>query len=507
MRSRKAVINTIAGLAYELTAVLCGFILPRLILTAFGSGYNGITSSITQFLGYVALMQAGISGVTKAALYHPLATKNKLEISAIMNATNRYLRIVAVIFIFGVFAFASIFPLFVQDQFEWLFTFTLVLILGISTFAQYYFGLSYQMLLQADQRQSVIYTIRIVTTILNTVIASSLIKLGASIHIVKLGSALVFTLNPLLINLYARHKFKIDKYVPPNNDAIKDKWDSFGLQVANFVNSNTDMVVLTVFRNVYEVSVYTVYYMITSGIRKLLLTFINSLGAAFGNMFAKKEMATLKRNLLLYEQITFAFANFLFSVTLMVVLSFVHVYTSGITDVNYIRPSFAYVLIAASLFAAYRIPYQSIVEVIGHFKQTRNGAFFEAFMNIVVSIILVNLLGLVGVAIGTLCATVFRTFQYALYVSHNVIKRPMWLLVKRLLLSALTFGLIIAACSLLHFSQPANYMQLVLQAIPIALIAALATIGVELVFYRADLQLFIQKLKGALHHKKKQPQQ
>jgi O-antigen/teichoic acid export membrane protein len=295
--------------------------------------------------------------------------------------------------------------------------------------------------------------------------------------------------------------------VPPNNDAIKDKWDSFGLQVANFVNSNTDMVVLTVFRNVYEVSVYTVYYMITSGIRKLLLTFINSLGAAFGNMFAKKEMATLKRNLLLYEQITFAFANFLFSVTLMVVLSFVHVYTSGITDVNYIRPSFAYVLIAASLFAAYRIPYQSIVEVIGHFKQTRNGAFFEAFMNIVVSIILVNLLGLVGVAIGTLCATVFRTFQYALYVSHNVIKRPMWLLVKRLLLSALTFGLIIAACSLLHFSQPANYMQLVLQAIPIALIAALATIGVELVFYRADLQLFIQKLKGALHHKKKQPQQ
>lgn len=89
------------------------------------------------------------------------------------------------------------------------------------------------MLLQADQRQSVIYTIRIITTILNTIIASSLIKLGASIHIVKLGSALVFTLNPLLINLYAKHTFKIDKHVPPDNQAIKDKWDSFGLQVAN----------------------------------------------------------------------------------------------------------------------------------------------------------------------------------------------------------------------------------------------------------------------------------
>ena len=289
MRSKKAILNTIAGLSYELVAIICGFILPRLILSAFGSGYNGITSSITQFLGYVSLMKAGIGGVTKAALYKPLAENNVYEMSGIVNATDKFMKRVASIFSISLLLFASIYPIFVRDDFDWLFTFTLVLILGISTFVQYFFGLTYQLLLFSDQRQCVVSFVQIGTTILNTIFAALLIKLGAGIHIVKLGSAVAFSLNPLVINFYARKKYRIDKTVPPNNDAIKDRWDCFGLQVANFVNSNTDMFLLTVFTNVREVSVYTVYYMVTNGIRKFLLTFVNGIGAAFGNMFAKNE--------------------------------------------------------------------------------------------------------------------------------------------------------------------------------------------------------------------------
>jgi O-antigen/teichoic acid export membrane protein len=104
-----------------------------------------------------------------------------------------------------------------------------------------------------------------------------MIKIGASIHIVKLGSAIAFSLNPLIINLYARKFYHIDKTVPPNNEAIKDRWDCFGLQVANFVNTNTDMFVLTIFTNVRVVSVYSVYHMVHLGIKKLLQTFVTGL--------------------------------------------------------------------------------------------------------------------------------------------------------------------------------------------------------------------------------------
>ena len=55
MRTKKAVINTMTSIIAEIVSIICGLILPRLILGAFGSSYNGITSSITQFLSCIGL--------------------------------------------------------------------------------------------------------------------------------------------------------------------------------------------------------------------------------------------------------------------------------------------------------------------------------------------------------------------------------------------------------------------------------------------------------------------
>ena len=67
MRTKKALYNILAQIAYELVATVCGLILPRLIITAFGSGYNGMVSSITQFLEYISILTLGISGSTRVA--------------------------------------------------------------------------------------------------------------------------------------------------------------------------------------------------------------------------------------------------------------------------------------------------------------------------------------------------------------------------------------------------------------------------------------------------------
>ena len=89
MRTKKALLNSAMALLLELVTVICGFILPRLILETFGSTYNGITSSITQFLSYIALLKAGIGGVTRASLYKPLQDKDTDAVSAIVKATEK----------------------------------------------------------------------------------------------------------------------------------------------------------------------------------------------------------------------------------------------------------------------------------------------------------------------------------------------------------------------------------------------------------------------------------
>ncbi len=204
MRSKKAIANIITSFMLQITTAICGFIIPRLILDSFGSEVNGLVSSISQFLGYIALVEGGIGGVTRAALYKPLAQKDNLKLSGIVKATEAFFRKVAIIFVFYTLILSVIYPFLAEISFEWFYTFSLVIILSISTFAQYFFGVSYQLLINADQKQYLTNIVQIVTAILNAVSVILLIRMNCNIHIVKLTSALIFILRPLVFKYYVK---------------------------------------------------------------------------------------------------------------------------------------------------------------------------------------------------------------------------------------------------------------------------------------------------------------
>ena len=82
-RGRKLAYNTVTSLLLQLTSVISGFIVPRLILGAYGSNANGLVNSITQFLGVITLLDLGVGSVVQSSLYKPLANKDNTTISKI----------------------------------------------------------------------------------------------------------------------------------------------------------------------------------------------------------------------------------------------------------------------------------------------------------------------------------------------------------------------------------------------------------------------------------------
>lgn len=488
MRSKKALIIIITSFAQQLTTALCGLIVPRLIISTFGSGVNGLGSSISQFLYYIVLLEAGVGGVIRAALYKPLADKDIDSISSIIKASESFFRKVAYIYLGYLLILSISYPKLVNNDFDYLFTLSFVLILGISTFFQYYFGISYQILLQADQRQYISIAMQIITTIINTITIVILVKVGSNIHIVRLGSSFIFLLKPILLSIYVKRKYKIQKNAIADNDAIKHRWDGLGHHIAFLIHNNTDVTVLTLFANIREVSVYTVYYMVVSSIEKIVTTFTTGLEAAFGNMIAKGEKEALDRNFKIFEFSSFTLTTIFFTSTALLIIPFISLYTKGITDVNYYRPTFAYVLIAAVAVYCIRIPYNAVVLAAGHYRETRNGAFAEAFINVVLSVILVNFWGIVGVAVGTLAAMLFRTVQYAYYLSNSIIKRSNWIFIKRLAICACTVLLIIIIVGKLLHIAINTYMDWVIYAAIVTTIAFLVTFTVGMLFYFNDIK-------------------
>ena len=90
MRGKRLFYNTISSLVFQVTTIICGFILPRLILNAFGSEVNGLVNSIAQFLGVISFLELGVGAVVQSALYKPLAEKNQEDVSKIISSANKF---------------------------------------------------------------------------------------------------------------------------------------------------------------------------------------------------------------------------------------------------------------------------------------------------------------------------------------------------------------------------------------------------------------------------------
>lgn len=494
MRSKKALWNMLSSLSLQFVSVVCGLILPRLLIRTFGSDVNGMAASVTQFLSYIILFEAGVGGVVRAALYKPLADGDPARISAILRASDRFFRRVAFVFVGYAAAVAVLYPLLVRKDFEFLFTCTLVLIIALSTFFQYYFGMSRQILVQADQRRYVASNLQIVTILLNTVLAVVLIRLGCSIHAVKLGTALVYALRPLVLRLYVRRRYAPDTHAEPDETAIAQRWDGFGHHTAYFLHTNTDVFVLTVFSafsnavRIADVSVYTVYYAIVAGIEKVVSAFSSGIEAAFGNMIAREETETLHRNFRVYEFFSFTLVTTLFTCTGLLLQPFLSVYMHGVSDAEYMRPLFGVLLTAAEAVYCIRIPYNNVTLAAGHYRQTRGGAFLEAGINVVLSVALVVPLGLSGVALATLAAMTVRTVQYAHYLSRHILRRPFSVFLGRCAVNACASALAVLCCSLLPQGTPDGYLSWALRAVPVFLICGGWTLLLNSLFYRHDLQ-------------------
>ena len=69
---KKLLMNTSASLIFEISTIVTGFIIPRLILSSYGSEVNGLVNSITQFLGIISFLELGVGSVIQSSLYKPL---------------------------------------------------------------------------------------------------------------------------------------------------------------------------------------------------------------------------------------------------------------------------------------------------------------------------------------------------------------------------------------------------------------------------------------------------
>ena len=493
-RRKKLAMNTMTSLLLQITQLISGFILPRLILDAFGSDVNGLVNSITQFLGVITLLDLGVGAVVQSALYKPLAEKDNTVISQIFVSATKFFKRLALILLIYVVFLCGIYPIFVSHSFGYIYTIALIIAICISSFAQYYFGIVNSLLLSADQKGYIQYTAQIVTIILNTIACAILIKLGGSIQIVKLTTSMIFLCRPLFLNWYVRKNYRIDNKITYEEEPIKQKWNGMAQHFASYVLNGTDNIVLTLFSTLANVSIYSVYNLVINGVFMIITSLSNGFSSYFGDLFARKEDKKLKSDFILFEWFMNASTILVFGCTSSLIVNFVKVYTKGIYDAEYTQPIFAIILTISFAVRAIRMPYNFLILAAGHYKQTQNNYIIAMILNIVISIITVKAWGLIGVSIGTLVAMFYQTIWMAWYDYKNLISQNFKKFVKLSLLDVSTFTIGYSITSKIPMLS-INYSAWIVQAILVFITWFIIIILINSIFYKYEAKMFVSFIK------------
>ena len=482
-RKKRLAKNISSSLIYQITVIVCGFILPRLILVTYGSSINGLVNSISQFMQLIAFLELGVGSVVESALYKPIAERNKSQIDSIVSSAEKFFKIFALVMLVYVGILCFVYPFLVIDEYDFIYTVSLIIVMCISFFSQYYFGVVDRLFLSAAQLGYIQYNAQTITLVMSTVLCAIFMQMGLSIHIVKLTTSLIYLIRPIVLRLFVNKKYLINRKIKNDDEPIKQKWNGVAQHVASVVLENTDVVVLTVFSSLTDVSVYSVYHMIVYGVKTLTLSMTAGVKALLGEMWAKKSQNELRFFFNYFEWVMHSVVVIIFTCTAVLSVPFVLVYTQGLRDANYDVPLFAFVLVVANACHCLRIPYSTMIMAGGHYKQTQQKFIISTIINIVSSVVLVNFWGLIGVAIGTLLSMIYQTVWMAKYTIINFLDKSNNRHIKLFLvdvITALTIYIVAGRFTLGNIT----YYSWIMLAIKVLLVSVIVSFVYNFVFYR-----------------------
>lgn len=462
-KAKKSVLNILSGLFSQIVTVGLGVIIPRLVLVNLGSEANGLLNSINQILVYAGLLEAGVGLATTQALYGPLACSDKDAVNGIMSATNKYYKKTGVLYLGVVLGISLIYPFAIKSTLSKSIVFWVVILSGLPSVINYYFQGKYKLLLNADGRSYIITNITLIINIFTSISKILLLIFGFDVVALQI-MYLFFNLVQMVFYLvYVRKRYTwLNVKTAPDYESISEKNSVLIHQISGLVFSNTDMIFLSVFCDLKVVSVYSMYTLLFGMIGTVIQNINSGVMFVLGQTYnSDKEKFIPMHDAFELYNMTLTFS--LFCIANIFILPFMKLYTAGVTDINYIDSLLPYLFISTYLLENGRTSSMKVINYAGHFKQTKNHALIEMIINLIVSVVGVNIFGIYGVLFGTIAALLFRANAMIIYASKKLLNRSCWITYRRWILNLVIFIIVTVISKKIPFPTE-TYLGIILSA-------------------------------------------
>lgn len=388
---------------------ILSFYLNSIFSEKLGSENLGLMRLFTQLIAYLNLAEMGVGTATAYALYKPLAEKNFLKASAIVNTIEiLYNKIFYAIIIIGA-SLVFVLPFFNKSinlksliPIYWL-------IYVVNTAFSYKFA-KYSILFTANQEYKYVRLIQGISKII--------VILLQIITLIKLKSFLIFVIlinveNILQYTLYKKHYLKNYEYIKKTKEKDisigKNIFNLFWHKLGGVIIFNTDYIIISKFLSLNAVGIYSSYMLIIGMLNTITMTMLNVINPRIGKFIAQKskeEIFKLWKNL----NILLVFVGTILTIgTFINIDSFIFLWMGE----NYIYDKKIISLLMINLFILLTRGITDIFKNNSGFYDDVYLPILESLLNLIISIILVIRIGIAGVIIGTVFSNILIIYLWS----------------------------------------------------------------------------------------------
>lgn len=419
--------NTMSAFFGNAVDILVRFVAQKIFIEILGVEYLGLNSVLANIISALSIAELGISSAIIFNLYEPIKHKKLEVVKSLLKFYREAYNIIAILTLTIGLLLMPFLHLIVREPVAGVNMYCAYLLVLASTVISYF--MSYrQSILYATEQGHITTNVQTVISILTAGIQILLLVTTRNYYLYLVVVIVMQFLKNLCLYKIAekrhpilKHKDvkKLDKAI--EKDIFKKMRALFIHKASTFVIFSTDNIIISAFINVTTVGLYSNYHMIFAAVENIFTQTIKALTPTVGNLLVDKNTS---KNFKTFQKIRHV--NFMVvlvsSVGIMLLADlFVKLWYGS----EYVLSSFTLItLLMVHYQRMMRESYSVFKEAAGIYHEDRFVPVIESLLNIVVSVVLVQWIGLPGVFIGTFVSSLALWFySYPKFVYKKLFGR------------------------------------------------------------------------------------
>lgn len=484
-KSKASILTLVVSIVNSIISVLFSLIYNNYLIRIYGSQVNGLISTLTQFVSLFSIVEGGFTTAAVVATYSPIVNKDYERLNSILYTTKKtYLKMGAIITVL-VISSGSIYINFIDSPFNQLETFILLLLSALVTASSLCFLSKYTVLLQGDNKEYIQVFLTLIARIITWSLSIYLMLTRTSIIVVYAINLFNIVLNVLLLAWYEKRKYPYITYKGQfQANLIKGTKDVLFQKIANTVFTSTDLILISSCISLASASVYNVYFQVFKSVLTLLSSVAQAPFNSFGHLVKEESTGEkLREYFNIYQHLVLIISTILLTVTGILIIPFIKIYTAKISDFNYVYPSLALLFFSQIFMQIINRPYGTILNATGNFKMQNIQCGLAAVVNIIVSISFIPLLGLNSIILGSVVGTLIILVMNVWQAYKNVLRQSASNTWRNIIANYILSILMITITLYLGLSAT-SYSGLFLLAIAVTIISGMVFIALNLLIDR-----------------------